>query len=154
MPNADEDDFQAIQAIIARQFGSLNWALGRSADWEIFAADFLPGAVLYPAARPAKPQTVSAFLERMKTVASTTLWAFKETVLGTNIRVFGNVAIAAAACEMTENDANVNRGVEMLLLVKNEGKWQIASQAWDTESPLRPLPADLAAASPTEVTKR
>jgi ketosteroid isomerase-like protein len=116
----------------------------------VFAADFCPGAVLYPAARPAKPRTVAAFIERMKTVASATLRSSNETVLGTDIRVFGNVAIAAAACEMTENGADVNRGVEMLLLVKNEGRWQIVSQAWDTESPLKLLPDDLATALPVE----
>ena len=35
---------------------------------------------------------------------------------------------------MTENGTEVNRGVEMLLLIKNEGAWQSVSQAWDTES--------------------
>jgi hypothetical protein len=57
--------------------------------------------------------------------------------------VFGNVAVALAACEMTENDADVQRGVEMLLLIKNEGTWQIVSQAWDTESPSQPIPMRL-----------
>jgi hypothetical protein len=44
---------------------------------------------------------------------------------------------------MTENDGAVNQGVEMLLLVKNEGAWRIVSQAWDTESPESPTPLHL-----------
>jgi hypothetical protein len=48
--------------------------------------------------------------------------------------VFGNVAVAIAHCDMLENGTDVNRGVEMLLLVKDEGMWRIVSQAWDSES--------------------
>ena len=132
--NTHRDDVQAIKTIIARQFASLSWTSGTSADWERFAADFFPEAALYPAARPAKRQTLEAFIERTK------LRSFEEAVLGTEIRVFGNVAIALAVCEMTENDAEVHRGVEMLLLIKDAGAWQIVSQAWDTESPSQPIP--------------
>ena len=137
------DDVRAIEALIARQFASLSWAPGTSADWDGFAADFFPEASLYPAARPAKRQTVEAFIERMKGLAGTKLRSLQEAVLGTEIHVFGNVAVAVAACEMTENGAEVNRGVEMLLLIKNEGAWRIVSQAWDMESPSKRIPLPL-----------
>jgi hypothetical protein len=137
------DDVQAIEAVIARQFASLSWAPGTSADWDGFAADFFPEASLYPAARPAKRQTIKAFIERMKSLEGTKLRSFEEAVLGTEVRVFGNVAVALAVCEMTENGAEVHRGVEMLLLIKNAGAWQIVSQAWDTESPSQPIPMRL-----------
>jgi hypothetical protein len=79
----------------------------------------------------------------MKGLAGTKLHSFHETVLGTEVQVFGNVAVAVAACEMRENDAEVNRGVEMLLLVKDEGAWRIVAHAWDTETPTRPIPPNL-----------
>jgi hypothetical protein len=63
------DDVQAIEALIARQFGSLSWTPETMADWDAFAADFIPEASLYPAARPAKRQTVEGFVERMKGLA-------------------------------------------------------------------------------------
>jgi hypothetical protein len=137
------DDVRAIERLIARQFGSLTWTPETSANWDAFAADFFPEASLYPAARPAQRQTVEAFVERMKGLAGTKLRSFHETALRTEVRVFGNVAVALAACEMTENDGQVSRGVEMLLLIKNEGVWRIVSQAWDTESPSEPIPGDL-----------
>ena len=137
------DDVQAIETVIARQFASLSWMPGTPADWAGFAADFFPEASLYPAARQAKRQTVEAFIEWMKGLTGTKLRSFAEAVLGTEIHVFGNVAVALAACEMTENDADVQRGVEMLLLIKNEGTWQIVSQAWDTASEAKPIPEDL-----------
>jgi ketosteroid isomerase-like protein len=144
------DDVQAIEAIIARQLASLSWTSGISADWDKFAADFFPEAALYPAARPAKRQTVEAFMERMKSLEGTKLRSFEEAVLGTEIRVFGNVAIALAVCEITENDAEVHRGVELLLLIKDAGIWQIVSQAWDTESPSQPIPKRLLGAATGE----
>jgi hypothetical protein len=143
--HADEhgDDVRAIGALVARQFASLSWGPDTPAGWEAFAADFVPEASLYPAARPAKRQTVQAFVERMRGLAETKLRTFKEDVLGTEIRVFGNVAVAVAACETTENEADVNRGVEMLLLVKDEGTWRIVAQAWDTEGPSKRIPEHL-----------
>ncbi|MBA3516362.1 MAG: DUF4440 domain-containing protein [Rhizobiales bacterium] len=142
--DADGEDTRAIHALIARQFASLNWSPEASADWDAFAADFHREATLYPAARPAKAQTVEAFVERMKGL-ETKLRSFHETVLGTEVHVFGNVAVAIAGCEIVENTSHVNRGVEMMLLVKDEGAWKIVSQAWDTESPSQPIPAHLAA---------
>ena len=53
--------------------------------------------------------------------------------MGAVVYVFGNVAIAAAGCEMTENGTKVSRGVEMMLLTKDENGWKIVAQAWDTE---------------------
>jgi hypothetical protein len=67
------DDIRAVKALIARQFASLTWSAGTSGDWDGFAADFFPGASLYPAARPATRQTVKAFIERMKALAGTKL---------------------------------------------------------------------------------
>jgi transposase InsO family protein len=148
--NEHGDDVRAIEAVIARQFASLNWSPGTSADWEGFAADFFPEASLYPAARPAKRQTVEAFIQRMKSLAGAKLRSFEEVVLGTEIRVFGNVAVALAGCEITENGAEVTRGVEMLLLVKNAGAWQVVSQAWDTESPSQRIPVRLLGRAATE----
>jgi ketosteroid isomerase-like protein len=137
-----ENDRRAIAAIIDRQFASLGWSPVRPADWRAFAADFLPDASLYPAARPAGRQTVEAFVERMQGLG-TKLRSFKETVLGTEIHVFGNVAVALAGCEITENEADVSRGVEALLLIKDEGAWRIVSQAWDTEGEAKPIPEHL-----------
>ena len=121
----------------------LCWTPDQPADWHAFAADFLPDATLFPAARPATPQTVQAFVERMQGLAATTLRSFHEAMLGSQVQVFGNVAVAAAGCEITENDAGITRAVEMLLLVKDQGEWRIVSQAWDRASTANPIPSRL-----------
>lgn len=137
-------DSRAIEALIARQFGSLTWSAEQPADWEGFTSDFFPHASLYPAARPVRRQSIDAFVERLAGLSKTTLASFRENVLATEVRVFGNVAVAVAGCEMIENEAEVNRGVEMLLLVKEQGRWKIVAQAWDTESADREIPRYLA----------
>jgi len=137
------DEVEAIKAVIARQFASLNWGPGKSADWVTFAADFFPGATLYPAARPAKSQAVQGFIERMKALSGTKLRSFREEVLGHEVHIFSNVAVAVAVCGMTENETELNRGIEMMLLIKDEGAWRIVSQVWDVESPSKPIPAHL-----------
>ena len=136
-------DIQAIEAVIARQFDSLNWEANQSADWTGFASDFFPDASLYPAARPAKTQTVRAFIDRMKGLAGASLRSFRQRKLGTEIHTFGNVAIAFAACENVENGVEVTRGVEAMLLIKDADKWHIVAQAWDSESGANPVPAHL-----------
>ena len=144
MNASDDDDVAAIAALIARQFASVSWTSGTPADWQAFAADFVQDAPLYPSGRPARRQTVEGFVERMQGLAATKLRSFEESVVGTDIRVFGNLAVALAACEIVENGAKVSRGVEALLLIRDEGRWRIVSQAWDMASEAKPLPGHLA----------
>jgi hypothetical protein len=68
---------------------------------------------------------------------------FHETMLGTTIHVFGNVAVALGACEMLENGEEVTRDVGAFLFVKDAGRWRIAGQAWDLETEANPIPAHL-----------
>ena len=53
-----DSEAAAIQGVIERQFRSLTWSEDAAADWASFADTFIPGAWLFPAARPVKPQTV------------------------------------------------------------------------------------------------
>ena len=62
-------------------------------------------APLYAAARPVKAQSAQDFVARMKGLAGTKLRSFAEAVLGVEVRIFGNMAVAIAGCEITENDA-------------------------------------------------
>jgi hypothetical protein len=137
-------DIHAIEALIGRQFGSLSWSPETPADWEGFMQDFFPEASLYPAARPVKRQSIPAFVKRLAGLSETQLTSFREDVLGTEVRVFGNVAVAVAGCQTIENESVETQGVEMLLLVKDEGRWQIVAQAWDTASGDVEMPHPLA----------
>lgn len=143
MTGNGDQDIKAIRALIGRQFRSMSWTEGEAPDWAAFARDFLPEAVLYASARPVRVQSTVEFSERMSKLVGTSLRNFDERVAGTTIRVFGSVAAAVVACETVENTQDINRTVEMLLLVKDAGAWRIAAQAWDKETPSHPITSAL-----------
>ncbi|MGH8864648.1 MAG: hypothetical protein ACREVZ_08400, partial [Burkholderiales bacterium] len=137
-------EVSAIKEVVGSQFRSLTWTREKDADWRGFADAFLPGATLFAAARPVKPQTVDQFLDRMKRLrAEGKLATLEETPLGCEVRVFGNVAVAFVACEMLENGKSVTRDVSGFLLVREGGRWRIAAQAWDAESASQRIPPGL-----------
>ncbi len=138
-----DDDETAIRALIGAHFESLTWTPTTRADWDTFAADFLPDASLFPAARPAQARTLDGFIERMNGVAQGSLRSFEEHTLGMRVLAFGNVAIVLAASEMLENETDVNHDVSAYLLVKTEGEWRIAAHAWDQASEEMPVPESL-----------
>jgi hypothetical protein len=140
---SEGDDVAAIRALVEKQFASLSWDRSTSARWDAFAGDFHPDALLFPSARPVRPMSVSFFVDRMKGLADSSLRIFEEAVLGSDIRVFGAIAVATVACEVSENETATSRNIEMMLLVKEDGAWRIVAQAWDGASSSRPVPADL-----------
>ncbi|MEY9534974.1 hypothetical protein ABIA19_004827 [Sinorhizobium fredii] len=144
MMESDRDkDVQAIRSLIARQFKSISWREGKTPDWAAFEKDFLPEAPLYASARPLRSQTTGQFIERMNGLVGKTLHSLEETILGSRIHVFGNVAVAMIACENVENATETNRNVEMMLLVKDDGSWRVAAQAWDRQDAANPVTSEL-----------
>ena len=133
-------DHRTIRDIIDRQFASLCWLEGGAPDAAMFKGDVLPGAPLYPSARPVVAMSAHDFTERMGELARTTLTSFHERAIGTRITIFGTIAVAVAVNEFEENEGQANRTLEMLLLVKSEGRWKIAGQAWDKETSTTPIP--------------
>jgi hypothetical protein len=125
-------DKDEIQALIASQFKSLNWSPTHSADWLIFETGFGPDALLFPAARPVRALSVESFRDRMERLRiDGRLASFAETLGPIEIRVFGQVAVAIAGCEMTENEQTITRDISVFMLVKDEKIWKIIAQGWD-----------------------
>lgn len=137
------DDEKTIRNLIGAHFEGLKWTPSTQPDWAKFKADFLPDAVLFPAARPARAKTLDDFIERMKGVAQNKLQSFEEHTLGVKVLVFGNVAVVLAASELLENETEVNHDVSGYLLVKDGGQWRIAAHAWDHANEGMPVPESL-----------
>jgi ketosteroid isomerase-like protein len=137
------EDVRAIERLIGAHFQGLRWTPSTHPDWEAFADDFLPDASLFPAARPARRQTLDAFITRMNGLAQGALRSFEEKTLGMQVLVFGNVAVVLAASEMIENGSEMNRDVSGYLLLKDDDRWRIAAHAWDHAGPHQPVPDSL-----------
>src|SRR5688572_4711142 len=135
-----DSDQQAIRTLIAQHFEGLRWSRGEPIDWTAFSADFIPDASLFGAARPARRQTLDAFIARMNGVAQGKLRTFEEKTLGMQILRFGNVAVVLAASELIENGSEANHDISGYLLLKDEGKWRIAAHAWDHANEENPVP--------------
>jgi hypothetical protein len=139
----DDNDNAQIRALIATHFDGMKWSRDMQPDWELFSADFLPGAQLFPAARPVQPKQVDEFIDRMNTVAREKLHSFEEHTSAMTINRFGNIAVVMAGSRMLENKAEENFDVSGYLLVKSEGRWSIAAHAWDQATQANPVPAQL-----------
>lgn len=127
-------DETAISRLIESQFSALNWNDIRGAEWSSFSAGFRAEAVLYPAKRPAQGRSVGWFINRMVDLrAEGKLTSFSERPLGIKVMVHGNVAVALAGCEMTENGSAVTRDVSAFLFIKDQDQWRIAAQGWDID---------------------
>jgi hypothetical protein len=51
----------------------------------------------------------------MQALSQDTLRTFHESSLGINVQVFGNVAVAVAGCEITENSRKVSGGTSQVI---------------------------------------
>lgn len=125
-------DIAAIKALVETQFASLKWSEERDADRAELNNGFLSDALLFPAARPLRSQTPQSFIDRMEGLKDDkTLTSFSERLTGFTCIVAGNVAIAIAGCEMTENNEAQTQDVSAFLFVKDGQEWRIAAQGWD-----------------------
>lgn len=137
------DDEAEIRSLIGQHFEAMRWEPGTAPDWDRFRDDFIEGAVLFGAARPATARSVDVFIERMEKVARANLQSFQEHTKGLKILRFGNLAVVLAMSELLENGSNVSHDVSAYLLVQSGGRWSIAAHAWDQASSDKPVPDDL-----------
>lgn len=137
------NDDDQIRALIGKHFEPMRWKPELEPVWDRFREDFLSGALLCGAARPAQVRTLEGFIERMQTVARKNLESFEEHTKGMKILRFGNVAVVLAMSELLENGTEVNHDISGYLLVKSEGRWLIAAHAWDQTGHEKPVPDEL-----------
>lgn len=137
------DDEAEICALVGSHFEAMKWGNVSAPDWDRFREDFLEGAILVGAARPAVARSLDAFIDRMETVARKNLHAFEEHTRGMQILRFGNVAVVLAMSELLENGEDVNHDISGYLLVKSDGNWSIAAHAWDQAGADKPVPEEL-----------
>lgn len=137
-----KDNKDAILAMIRSLYEALNWGPDKAPGWDAFKACFHETARLYPSARPMEALSVDAFVERMDAQRqSGNLASFSETMLGEDVLVFGNVAVAFSAYETLMNDGDTSRGLNAFHLAHDGNEWKVLSLAWDNESADLPLPS-------------
>ena len=137
------NDDEEIRTLIGNHFEPMRWNPNIEPDWDRFREDFLSGALLCGAARPAQVRSLEGFIERMETVARKNLESFEEHTKGMKILRFGNIAVALAMSELLENGNEVSHDISGYLLVKSDGHWSIVAHAWDQAGEKNPVPDEL-----------
>jgi len=137
-----QDHTEDLKAVTKAMYKALCWTADNDADWDQFRALFHGGAKLVPSARPAGPIDVETFIGRMQGQKDNgSLTDFFEEKVSEKIEVFGSIATIFSTYRTLMNKEREARGINALVLVKEEEGWKIASMVWDGESGEKPLPA-------------
>jgi len=129
--------------LVSEHFEAMRWSEDAEPDWDRFRDDFLSGALLCGAARPAQTRSLDNFIDRMESVARKNLLSFEEHTRGMKLLRFGNIAVVLAMSELLEDDKEIKHDISGYLLVKSEGRWSIMAHAWDQADEHNPVPDDL-----------
>lgn len=145
---ADGDDVESIDAIIAALYDVISGPAGQERDWNRFRSLFLPGAHLVPSVVTpdgsirhvvwSPEEYVSRAGAQLEEVG------FFETEIGRVSEEFGNVAHAFSTYESRiEKDADpFQRGINSIQLFWDGSRWWIVNIAWDQEREDNPIPEE------------
>ena len=124
------DELQ-IRELIHRQCGDISCAVDTPLDWLTCSRDFFDGALVFQAHRPVDAIPVEHLSTRMGELRDCTDAAHRrERVTHVEVLIFERVAVALAGCQLLDDERDVTCDVNAFLLIKDQGRWLIASQAW------------------------
>jgi hypothetical protein len=140
------------EALIDAVYGLVSFPAGEVPDWDAVRALMLPQAlIVQPAARGrgVRPMDVDGFvqvfvddIERLDMSAV----GFQERVVSKQVTQFGDVASALVVFEarmLAGPGATPQRGLDCFHLVRQDGRWWIASIATQFAVPGDPIPEQL-----------
>lgn len=153
-PAARPSDVASIDAIVTALYDVISGPGEQPRDWDRFRSLFLPGArLLYSRTNQAGEEqlhamTVEDFI-RIVTPVYARGGGFWERDVAHTTDQFGNVAHVFTSYETrpAADGPVVARGINSVQLVRHQGRWWVASLAWDTERPGNPIPSEYQAPS-------
>lgn len=159
-PTGSDVPLQAVESpgdLVATLYDVISGPADAERDWNRFRSLFLPGARL-TIARWQTPDGVteelrSADVEGFIRVAGASYRqdGFWEREIWSRTERFGNVAHVFSTYESrvgSEDADPVQRGINSFQLLREGGRWWVASIAWDVEVPGNPLPTEYLARDP------
>jgi predicted metalloprotease with PDZ domain len=140
----DKKDVAEIDGIITALYDVISGPAG-TRNWERFRSLFTPGAFMgatVPAGGGAT-KFITFTPEEYVSKNGTTFQqeSFMEKELGRTINQFGSVAQVFTSYEFDLGNGKVKqRGINSVQLVREQGRWWIASIVWQEENPSLPIP--------------
>lgn len=147
---AAPEDVASPEAIILAAYDAIGHAPGEGFDWDRFRSLHLPGAILLPNTEQTEGEerlySVDEFIAWVESVmppsGSEADLGFVEEQIHIDLEQYGDIAQAMSTYQKRfwDDDQILGRGVNSFGLVYRQGRWWIASIAWDEEDGAGPIP--------------
>lgn len=149
-PDAEKEDVESIDAILAALYDVISGEKDQKRDWERFKTLFVSGATLIPCSGKNEQGKVTARVltpEGFAELASlaTRQSAFYEKEISRKTDRFGHMAHVLSTYESRlEKDAAepFARGINSFQLLWDNSRWWVVTIFWDQEADDQPIPAE------------
>ena len=141
--------FQTIDGIINTLYKSVSFEAGGEPDWDLLRSMLFTDAIFVMRTSRSSPMqkfSTDEFIDLFKrdiTTYNMRETGFNERVTGYTADTFSRLTHAFVVYEVRlrpEDEQPLQRGVDSIQLVHNEGRWWIASITNDIETPDNPIP--------------
>ncbi len=144
------EDLTSVDGIIKALYESVSFSPGRQPNFERLRTLFHPGGRLVPP-RGEKDSATSVmdletFIARSRehvVISGLERKGFSETEVARRTHSFGNIAHLFSTYEsrhLPTDPAPMQRGINSIQLLREQGRWWVISIAWDIERPGNPVP--------------
>ena len=152
---ADPADVASPEAIVEAAYDALAREPGAPFQWDRFRSLFLPQATLVPNTEQTggtlqvhSPEGFIAWIDASYAehapIGSEKDKGFAEEAVHNEVHRYGDVAQVFSTYQkhFWGDDRILGRGINSFQLVHHDGRWWIASIAWDEENGAGPIPAE------------
>lgn len=147
-------DVATPEALVTSLYDTFQRPPGQNIDWDRFSRFFLPGALMIPNVEQTEGEfrvmSVQGFSDWIEgifaehaPIGSELDRGLRETEIHSVVERYGDIALVMSTYERRPWDTTEvdGRGINGITLVRNDGRWWIASIVWDEESGAGPIPA-------------
>ena len=142
-----------IEGVMTELYAAVTREPGKPFAWDRLRGIALPGAIMVPQARQRggnlQPMSVDEFITWIDNGWRTVIGTpndrgFFERQLKLVVHQYGDIAMAFTTYEKGPYTPRTiqGRGINTVQLVRKDGRWWLASIAWDEENTAGPLPAE------------
>jgi hypothetical protein len=142
-------DLQSIDGVLATLYGAVQRPPGEGFRWDLLRAVAHPEAVMIPSTEQQEGRfvflSVDDFIEwadGVSDIGGPEDRGFAEEEITRRVERFGDVAqvFSTYQAHLWDDEEILARGINAITLVWNEGRWWVASIAWDEEVGAGPIP--------------
>lgn len=148
--SVNPSDVASQDSIVKSLYESVSFLPGRQPDYDRLRSLFHPEGRLIPSKGDKESSVavldVDAFITRSRehvVLSGMERKGFSETEIARRSQAFGNIIHVFSTYESrnTVNDAEpMQRGINSIQLLKEQGRWWVLNILWDVERPGNPIP--------------